>query len=137
MSTCHNVNINLHLFDHTISPILLYGCEIWGAFNPLDSKFKNLDITMDKIFNKLKCETLHIKYCKATLGVHKKATIFAVLSELSRFPMYYQVIKAMLNYWFRLEMLHPSFVLFKEAYLVSKSLFYHKKPSWFGSIQKL
>ena len=93
---------------------------------------------MDKIFNKLKCETLHIKYCKATLGVHKKATNFAVLSELGRFPLYYQVIKAMLNYWFRLEMLHPAiFDLLKEAYSVSKSLFDHNKPSWFGSIQKL
>jgi hypothetical protein len=78
-----------------------------------------------------------LHYCKATLGVHKKATNFAVLSELGRFPLYYQVIKAMLNYWFRLEMLHPSFVLLKEAYSVSKSLFDHNKPSWFESIQKL
>jgi uncharacterized membrane protein YcfT len=23
----------MHVFDHTIKPILLYGCEIWGTFN--------------------------------------------------------------------------------------------------------
>ena len=137
-SKYHNVNINLHLFDHTIAPILLYGCEIWGCFNPLASKFKDKDVTMNKIFNKLKCETLHIKFCKSILGVQKKSSNFAVLSELGRFPLYYQIIKTMLNYWFRLETLqNPSLILLKEAYLVSKNLYLQNKPSWFASIQAI
>jgi hypothetical protein len=87
-------------------------------------------VTMNKIFNKLKCETLHIKYCKCILGEQKKSSNFVVLSELGRFPLYYQIIKAMINYWFRLETLqNPSLILLKEAYLVSKNLYLQNKPS--------
>jgi hypothetical protein len=25
---------SIHIFDHSIKPIVLYGCEIWGTFNP-------------------------------------------------------------------------------------------------------
>jgi hypothetical protein len=31
-----------------------------------------------------------MKFCKRVLGVHKKSTNFAVLSELGRFPIHYQ-----------------------------------------------
>ena len=34
-----------------------------------------------------------LNFCKFILGVHKKKTpIFAVLSELGRFPLYYDII---------------------------------------------
>jgi hypothetical protein len=79
----HNPNIgtSIHVFDHTIKPILLYGSEIWGSFNTQTSKFKNdRQITLDYIFNNLMCEKLHIKFGKFILGVHRKTTNQAVLS---------------------------------------------------------
>ena len=36
-------------------------------------------------------EKLHIKFCKSILGVNRKSTNFAVLSELGRFPFYYNI----------------------------------------------
>jgi hypothetical protein len=33
-----NIKTSLHVFNHTIKPILLYGCEIWGSFNPTTAK---------------------------------------------------------------------------------------------------
>ena len=33
------LHTSMHVFDHTIKPILLYGCDIWGAFNPFTSRF--------------------------------------------------------------------------------------------------
>ena len=30
-----SIKANLHLFDHTLNPIILYGSEIWGMFNLL------------------------------------------------------------------------------------------------------
>ncbi len=33
-------HISLHLFDHLIKPILLYGCEIWS---PIDIKYKTIE----------------------------------------------------------------------------------------------
>jgi hypothetical protein len=95
-------------------------------------------VEKNKIFNNLKCETLHINYCKSILGVQKKSSNFAVLCELGRFPLYYHFIKAMINYWFRLETLqNPSFILLKETYLVSKNVYLQNKPSWFTSIQAM
>lgn len=37
------------------------------------------------------------------------------------------------SYWFRLKTLYPSYVLLKEANLVSKSISLHNKPPWFAS----
>ena len=36
-----NINTSLHVFDHTIKPISLYGCDIWGSFNPTTARFRN------------------------------------------------------------------------------------------------
>ena len=87
----HNpeVKTSIHVFDHTIKPILLYGCEIWGYYNPFTSRFRNGNIPIDQIFSKLHCEKLHLKFCTFLLGVHKKNTNFAVQSELGRFPLHF------------------------------------------------
>ena len=66
--------------------------------------------------------------------IHKKATNFAVLSELGRFPLHFDIIKSKIRYWYRLENLGSSFPLLKEAYLDSKSLLQSKIPSWYGSM---
>jgi hypothetical protein len=129
-----NINTNLHVFNHTIKSILLYGCEIWGSFNPTTARFRNETITLDKIYQNLKCELLHTKFCKFILGVHKKSTNFGVLSELRRFPIYYDIFKSMLNYWHRLETLDSTFPILQDAYITSKTLFESKTTSWYGSI---
>ena len=96
----HNpeVKTSIHVFDHTIKPILLYGCEIWGYFNPFTSRFRNGNIPIDQIFSKLHCEKLHLKFCKFLLGVHKKSTNLAVQSELGRFPLHFDILKQILRF---------------------------------------
>ena len=129
------VKISLHVFDHTIVPILLYGSEIWGSFNTFTARFRNERLSLDQVFSKLCCEKLHVKFCKLILGVHKKAPNFGVMSELGRFPLHFNLTKTMLQYWFRLENLESSFPILKDAYIVSKQLFAQKIPSWYGAIQ--
>ena len=96
---------SIHIFDHTIKPIVLYGCEIWGNFNSNTARFRNETLSPYRIYSNLICEKLHTKFCKFILGVHKKPTNFAVLSELGRFPLYYDIIKSIFHYWNRLEYL--------------------------------
>ena len=74
-------NLFLYLFYHTISPILSYGCEIWGN--------QDWDIT----------EKLHLFICKFFAGcesVHPSA-------ELGRYPLkilrHIQMIKFALRVW--------------------------------------
>ena len=44
-------------------------------------------------------ETVHTRFCKGALGVHRKATNIAVMGELGRLPLSISVIKAMLKFW--------------------------------------
>ena len=135
----HNPSVKtcLHVFDHTIKPILLYGCEVWGSFNSYTARFRNGDVFLDRIYANLISENLHIKFCKNILGTHKKSSNLAVLSELGRFPLHFDILKSMLKYWHRLENLGTSFPLLKNAYISSKDLYGENKPSWYGSIKYL
>ena len=105
-------------------------------FNPFTAKFRS-DITLDKVYSNLFCDQLHIKFCKFILGAHKKSTNFAILSELGRFPLHFDVTNSMIKYWYRLENLGTSFPLLQNAYKDSKTLFESKFPSWYGALTKL
>ena len=37
----------LHLLEHTVGPIISYGCEIWGTENILSSKIKRADLNLE------------------------------------------------------------------------------------------
>ena len=127
----------LNIFDHTIKPILLYGSEIWGVFNIKNNKFNCTDNTqIDDCYKKLKCESLHQKFCKYILGINKKSVNHASLSELGRHPLHYNIVKGMLKYCYRLENL-VEFPLLKDAFLCNKHLHYNHKTSWYSTIVKL
>ena len=55
---------SIHIFDHTIKPIVLYGCEIWGTFNSNTARFRNGTVSPDRIYSNLIGEKLHTKFCK-------------------------------------------------------------------------
>jgi hypothetical protein len=62
-----DVKTKLHMFDSMVVPILLYGSEVWGAYD-----YKEID-------------KLHIRFCKYILGVRKQTPNVAVYGELGRF----------------------------------------------------
>ncbi len=83
----------LHLFDHLIKPILLYGCEIWGP-----CKIKSYSNTQsDNFWKQLHseyplehkmCNTsnpyekFHLKLCRDILGVNNKTSVIGIYGEL-------------------------------------------------------
>lgn len=71
----------MHVFEHAIKLIPLYGSEIWSSFNPLIAKFRygNQLICMDKMYSNLTCEKLHSKFCKFILVGTNKNTNCAAL----------------------------------------------------------
>ena len=102
---------SLHIFDHTVRAVLLYGSETWGISNHTSSKFRN-GISLDKIFNNIEPAKLHITFGKFILGVHCKSAHFAVMSELGRYPFYLDSIKAILKCCHRLENLARNLLLY-------------------------
>ena len=113
MPTAHT---DLHVFDQTIKPILLYGCEIWGCSFPKTTKSDNLfDVSViSKTFSTEKIHT-GIKHCKYILVVYRKSTNLAVLSELGRYPIQINVVLSLFKYWHHLN--NSSFNLAITGYL--------------------
>jgi hypothetical protein len=51
----------IHLFDHTVRPVLLYGSEIWRTF--IGKKLREgKDNFISKLFSNLKQEHVHLKH---------------------------------------------------------------------------
>lgn len=78
------IDVQLHLFDHMVVPILLYGSEIWG--------FENNDII----------EKLHLRFCRILLNVSNKSPKCMVYGELGRMPLQALIDQNVLNFWARI-----------------------------------
>ena len=99
-STLLNCDINprlcLKLFDQIIKPVTLYGSEIWANV-PFSRKPYNHN-TIWQYVDSLPIESLHIKFCKYTLGVNVKATNIAVMGELGRYPLGIDILVQMFKF---------------------------------------
>ena len=78
------IDIQLQLFDSTVLPILLYGCEIWG--------YSNVSVL----------ENLHLKFLKILLGVHSKTCNNMVYGERGRYPLNITIKQRVVGYWARM-----------------------------------
>lgn len=124
----------MHLFDHTVKPVLLYGSEIWGCF--IGNKLKKDDYCLtSKLLNKLKQEHVHLKFCKYLLGVGKRSTSSAVMGELGRYPLYTNIFTYMFKYFQRLY--SSDDILLKNAYEESVNLDNAGKSSWYSCIKSI
>ena len=123
----------IHLFDHTIKPILLYGSEIWGTPNINSCNVRKPDYTLLKSFANMSCDKMHINFLKYVLGVHKKASNEAVYGELGRFPLYFDVICNYIKFYQRLISENVSKLL-SAAFNESKALCVNNKASWVSSV---
>ena len=129
-----SIYTSLHIFDHTIKPILLYSSEIWTC--SLSKKATIHDFfDFSKISKTFHSEKLHIHFCKYILGVHKKSSNFAVASELARYPIQVNILLSALSYWHRLET--TSSELLTDAFACSKELHNAGFNSWFTSINNI
>ena len=107
----------LHLFDHLIKPVLLYGCEIWGPFSlnfkepkpsedPRVSFFQSLKINYPLASRRTEAkdpiEKIHIKLCKYILGVGNNTASMGVYGDLGRSPLYIDQVICCLKYYYHL-----------------------------------
>ncbi|KAK6183392.1 hypothetical protein SNE40_010882 [Patella caerulea] len=87
-SRIHNLNLpidcQLKLFDHTILPILLYGCEIWG-FGDLSP-----------------IETIHNQFLRNILKVKKSTPLYMLYGETGRYPLSIYIKHRMVSFWIKM-----------------------------------
>ena len=126
-----------NIFDHTITPILLYGGEIWGTFNTKSKKL--VKEPFEKMFSSLEPELINHKLCKIFLSVNKYSSTNAVLGELGRHPIYIRLIGQLVKYWHRLETIDSKhYPLLSEALRSSKYLHEKKNANvWYSSVVRI
>ena len=78
----------LKLFDTYISPILLYGSEVWGPY--LNINYTNWESTP--------IEKLHKQYIKRLLGVNRSTTNILTRAETSRNTLMAPILIRNINY---------------------------------------
>jgi hypothetical protein len=133
---CTNLSVSnqLRLFDQLITPILFYGCEVWGLFCP-DFKRMLANFPHCNIFDKSPFELLHLKMARYILKVHNKATSMAVRAELGRFPLYFTILSRVLKYYNHLSDLTEN-SLIRETYLLNLDQTYNN-GMWGNSLQQI
>ena len=78
------IDIQLELFDATVLPIMLYGCEVWGV--------EKLDLP----------EKLQRKFCKLILGLKESTPTCVLYGELGRYPVSCTVKSRLIGFWHKL-----------------------------------
>ena len=78
------IDMQIDLFDKMITPILLYGCEIWG--------FGSLDLI----------ERVQLKFYKQILHLKKSTPSFMVYGELGAYPLFIDIQSRMVSFWCKL-----------------------------------
>ena len=116
---------SMHLFDHIVKPVLLYGSEIWG---PLDSTNKTTDKLIQHSMNSL-TEKCHLKFCRIMLGVGRKAPNLGIYGETGRLPLLIDIFKAATKFYIRLLTLENNCMLYR-AFTDNKALMEHNISCW-------
>ena len=78
------IDIQIDLFNKTIKPILLYGCEIWGMGN------------IDMI------ERVQLKFYKQVLNLKKSTPSNMIYGELGITPLYVDIQTRIVSFWSKL-----------------------------------
>ena len=78
------VDIMLEMFNKTVLPIMLYGCEVWGV-----GKNDMLD-------------TVFLKFCKFLLGLKSCTPSCMVYGELGCYPVSLTIQIRIISYWLKL-----------------------------------
>ena len=87
----------LKLFDASVTPILLYGSEVWEPFTNHD--WKKWDTTQT--------EKIHTQFLKRLLGLNRSTTNLITRGELGRHSLQAQIVTRNINYIKYLEKKDP------------------------------
>ena len=100
------VKTMIKLFDTCISPILLYGSEVWDPY-------MNHNCT---IWDTTQIEKTHTQFLKRLLGVNRSTTNILVRSELGRHSLQEKIVTRNINYIKYVENKGPHVLVKQAAY---------------------
>lgn len=92
------INVLLKLFHTLVTPIALYGAEVWGL---ADVKSRNNNLLQHLLSVKDTHFQLLNSFCKFTLQVNSKTNNIASLRELGMWPFIFPILKASFKFYMR------------------------------------
>jgi hypothetical protein len=127
---CHVAHVHLpaskcKLFDSLVMPVCTYACEVWvpGMFdNPIYDKCLKND--MDK---------LHINFLRGLFQLRKSTSVWMILREFGKLPVFFYWWSKVLKFLMRLRKLDESCFL-KQVFLHECELFLTGKECWLSGI---
>lgn len=124
----------IHIFDHTIAPILLYASEVWGIYlAKTKQNGVNNDYYLEKHLENNALTKLEIKFYRQLLKVKRNAPILAIRGELGRHPITIKAINRSIKYYNQI-ISKPSNCLVRQALDESISLHEKGNKSWFTKL---
>ena len=78
------LDLQLHLFDHTVLPIALYSCEVWGL--------ENIQLI----------EHLHNEFLRRITNLRRSTPIYMLYAELWRTPVEIYIKSQLIGFWLSL-----------------------------------
>lgn len=132
VGTCTN------LYDRLISPIALFGSELWAPFCLNLKAINNANFSIFNKYTDFPGMQMQLKFDKRILQVHEKSVNLAVLGELGHSPSMISVLYNIVNFWVHI-IQSPENGLLYDAYLCSYDQFFRNNSSnkWFQVIRLL
>jgi hypothetical protein len=121
----------LHIFDHTVTPVLLYGSEVWGT--SMVNKINKEERFLFNLSTNMKQENVHIRFLQIFSRCRQENNKYSCFRGAGTISI--EVILNIFRYFRYL--LKSEDVLLFEALKVSKSLKSLNINSWYGSIENL
>ncbi len=132
--TRNNIVLAYRLFNHLVTPILSYCCEIWCPLLTCTAPPEKL---YDMCHN-LPNEKVLLLYGKYLLGVNRRTTNSAVRGELGQYPLALQFLAQSIKYWLRISSDDMSSSLVNKAYIeCNKNLSKTSLCNWAKCIRQL
>ena len=128
-----NIKILIDLFDKMILPICTYNCEVWRA-SFFSSKVSPSDFLSGKQC-KNPIDKLQGSFLKHNLGVHSRASNWAVESETNRNSVIPHIIRRMIGLYNHLRNSESPIII--DSIMLSVELNEEGKTSWFTSVKKI
>jgi len=86
----YSVEQQCMLFDTFVTPVLSYGCEVWGP-----------DLLLQQDCSSV--ERIHRWFCRRVQGLPPQATSAVSLAELGRWPLHLRWVQQLARFWARLQ----------------------------------
>lgn len=116
------IDLQIELFEKTIKPILLYGCEIWG--------FGNLNVL----------EQVQLKFLKQVLNLKKSTPNCIVYGETGVLPLKIDIQSRVIGFWAKLVCPSTKSISSK-LYFIAKTYFDNQNRNscfqWFENVRNI